>query len=209
MADPKPPRTGVDTVVERILDTEKQTRLLSGASGTQRNRVLADLAGRLSYFARDEDAFFQVNRNDGADSPTAQFDVPVGDTPLEFHLRERRLVRLVGTINLSATFTASDVNRSGTAWLVSTLIVDGAFSVYADETDAVQANVSAGSPATRTDIDKKRARVEVYADLQPGTHTVQVGLLYAQLTPGGSGLWSGQLIADTPVLAVDVLQTLD
>lgn len=208
MADPKPPRSGVDTIVARIRENEKQTRILSGATGTQRGGVLADLSGRLSHFLRDEEGFAQWNRSDGTDTPTAESNVPVGEV-LEFTIAAHRLVRLVGTINLTARFTADDSNRSGTAWLVATLVVDGVFRTFSDESDAVQANVAIGNPNTRSNLDQKRARVEVYADLSPGTHTVQTGLRYAQLTPGGSGPWSGQLVADTPVLTVDVLQILD
>lgn len=209
MADPKPPRDGVDSVVDRILETERQTRLLSGASGTQRNRVLADLAGRLSYFDLDRDAFQVWERTDGGDTPTYLTDIAMGPV-LEFALRERRLVRIVTMLSLSVSFTSYDANRSGSAGITAAAIVDGVFGIFADETDGAFADVPLGPPSIRIDGADKRARVEQYLDLQPGEHTVQVGLANVQVTPSGTGTaWNARITADTPAIAVDVLQPLD
>jgi hypothetical protein len=208
MADPKPPREGVDSIVSRIRENEKQTRLLSGASGTQRNMVLADLAGRLSYFLTDRD-FYQVwERTDGGDTPTFLTDIPIGPV-LTFGLRERRLVRIVTTSSIDVSFTSYDANRSGSAGITSTAIVDGAFGIFADETDAAWADIPLGPPMIRLDGASKRARVEQYLDLAPGEHTVQVALANVQVTPSGTGTaWNARITAASPAIAVDVLQPL-
>ena len=209
MADPKPPRTVADTIVDRILENEKQARLLSGASGTQRNRVLADLAGRVSDFTRDEDASGIWDRTDGGSDQTYLTDIPLGPV-VEFGLRERRLVRIVTTVGLSVSFTSYDTDRFGSAGIQSTAIVDGAFGVYADETDSVWVDVQAGPPTIRVAGNEKRARVEQYIDMAPGVHTVQVGLSYVQINPSGTGVaWNARITATSPAIAYDVLQTLD
>lgn len=209
MADPKPPRTGVDTVVDRILENEKQTRLLSSASGTQRNRVLADLVGRVSRVARDVNAFESWTRTDGGDSQTFLTNVPFGPV-VEFGLAERRLVRVVTTLSVTISFTSYDSNRYGSAGIDSTSIIDGTFGEFADETDALFIDVAAGPPVTRVGSGQKRLRVERYLDLGAGAHTAQAALRSVQITPTGTGTaWNSYLTASAAFVAVDVLQTLD
>lgn len=209
MADPKPPRQGKDAAIERIVQGEKRTRDLGGPSGTQRNRVLADVGGRLSYFTVDRDVFQVWQRTDGGDDQTFLPDIALGPI-VEFALRERRLVRIVTTLTIDVSFTSYDANRSGSAGITSTAIIDGVFGAFADETDAAFADIPVGPPTIRLDSASKRARVEQYLDLQPGAHTVQVGLTNVQVTPSGTGTaWNARITAGSPAIAVDVLQPLD
>lgn len=209
MADPKPPRAGAEVIADRILAAEERTRTFASASGTQRNRVLADLAGRLSYFTRDPDAFQLWERTEGGDDQTFLTEIAFGPI-LEFTLREQRLVRVVTTVGLATSFTSYDANRSGSAGIQSTSIVDGVFGAYADETDSVWSDVPLGPPVIRIDSSTKRGRVEQYLDLQAGTHTVQVGISPVQVNPYGSGAaWNARITADAPAIAVDVLQPID
>lgn len=209
MADPKPPREGVDVFVDRLLDANKRTRILESSSGTQRNRLLADVAGRLSYWETDRDVFEVWQRTDGGDAQTFLTDIALGPV-LEFGLRERRLVRVVTMLSLGVSFTSYDTNRSGSAGITSTAIVDGVFGIFADETDEAWADIPIGPPTIRIDSASKRARVEQYLDLQPGAHTVQVGLTNVQVTPSGTGTaWNARITAASPAIAVDVLQPID
>jgi hypothetical protein len=171
--------------------------------------VLADLAGRLSYFDVDRDVFQVWERTDGGDSQTFLPDIALG-TVLEFALRERRLVRIATTLSIDVSFTSYDANRSGSAGITSTAIIDGVFGAFADETDAAWADIPVGPPTIRLDSASKRARVEQYLDMQPGAHAVQVGLSNVQVNPSGTGTaWNSRITAASPAIAVDVLQPLD
>lgn len=209
MADPTPPAEGpAAQMVAEISAVRKDLRDLAGPSGTQRSRVLADLSGRSSSYARDR-AYYRFWSKSGSDpDPPAVANEPFGPV-LEFVMRERRLVRLTMSVNSSATFTALNETTSGYASLDVTMAIDGVGGIDIDQFDSVYSQIGTGSPAFRTSRDAKRMRVEQYVEMDPGSHTVQAQILTLAFAPSPSGSWSGFADLAAPFISVDVLQPLD
>lgn len=205
MADPTP-GVGSDPNVRQMEQTNRRLDDLDSATGTQRGQVMKDLLGRVSYFNTGEE-LFSLSKGTADPEPEPIWSMPFGEQ-LTFTLGSRRLVRLVATVSLSSSITSYSVDLSAVAQIHATSIIDGEFGYYSGETDEVSSYVPAGEPITRLDSDSKRARIERYVPMEPGVHTLQVGLKNIVLDGTGTGPWLASVSAYAPTLAVDVLQII-
>lgn len=203
--------TELGPLIDDLDDLKRRIARLEQPSGESLGNVLPrtlatlyDLAGRESHFQREPDLFQSWTRDDSTGGFT-QFGTPLGSI-LSFTLQEARLVRIVVTMSLSASFTANSTTRSGSAGIGATTIIDDVYGATADEVDQIFADVSAGDPITRRDAASTRARVERYIELPAGSHTVQAALNTVQVNASGTGAWNAYITVAAPVIAVDVLQ---
>lgn len=203
MADPKPPRGGKEAVVDRILATEKQTRLLSGANGTQRNQVLKDLSGRGVFIGRSED----FESWSASDLTWTEF--PFGP-PVTFLIDQPRVVRCQYSVLSNLGMTAYTATATLYGVMRTRLIIDGEIDVAGPvfAQNNVGTTAGTGSSAYRDVSQFQTLTLTDVITLPVGEHTIQGALTEpAMFSNEGPSSWSGGLMqAFNPALVIDVLQ---
>lgn len=203
MADPKPPRAGVDPVVARILEGEKRTRVLESSSGTQRARTMRDVLGRGVYASSSEDF------GSWAATDLTWTDLPFGP-PVTITISEPRMVRCQFSLLSNLGMTAFTATATIYGVMRTRLMIDGELNLagpkYAQNN--VGSTAGTGSAAYRNVSQFQTLSLIDVLELPAGEHTIQ-GMLTepAMFSNEGPTSWSGGLMqAFNPSLVVDVLQ---
>ncbi|WP_350351872.1 hypothetical protein ABS642_00725 [Microbacterium sp. A8/3-1] len=203
MADPTPPPEGAAAqMVAEISAVRKSVGDLTGPSGTQRRRVLEDLAGRGTFSAV------------GVDEQTwTEADMPLPSTPfgpiVTIHLDRARVVKTVFTVLSNVQLAATSATTDVLGVIQTRLLVDGVPSAWPEMAqNSVSSGGGTGAAAYRQVGAFQTLSLTVVRDLPAGEHTLQGVLVNGHMySTEGPGSWSGgTLQMSGPSIVVDVLQ---
>ena len=203
MADPKPPRSGTDVIVDRVVAAEKRTRTFATASGTQRARTMQDLLGRGAYAASSEDS------GSWAAVDLTWTELEFGP-PVTILIAEPRVVRCQYTVLSNIGMIAFNSTADVYGVMRIRLKIDGELNLagprYAQNN--VGSSGGVGAAGHRSVSQYQTLSLVDVLTLPAGEHTIQ-GMLTepAMFSNEGAGSWSGGAMqAFNPSLVVDVLQ---
>lgn len=216
MADPKPPRKGVDVIVAQMDAIRRRQDVQRSATGTQRFRSVEQLQAAIAVLQDQvRDLVGRVIMSATGTDPSTDWtttqpdDEPWGET-LNVELVESRRVFVDFSV-----YTEIAAQRTSKPAIVITglslgLIVDG--SPVAVNDAAYMVNAIGTGVAGESTVDGSvwagYARVAFALDLQPGPHTIQ-GSLASRTITVGLGTGSGYIRAAGSSIRVDVAQRLD
>lgn len=201
MADPTPPRDGLNPVVDEINSLKKRASVLEGPSGTQRARAVRDLVGRVSY-----SEFSQNTWNSWIS--TQPTNAPWGNA-LVFTLTEDRRVSIeyaLGAYARAATYGAGSTSQTSLGAGLSVNGVPLLGNTYLEGFVGAYATQPSGVTFAQANYSSATLRARAVIDLPAGEHSVRGLLTSRSVSITGAG--DGFVGAQDSQLFVDVLQTL-